>query len=331
MNLEFFDKHSQDYAKLLAQFESNDKSKLGVIFVENIDDSLFWQEIATHHTTKLYSNEGKNITGKSKLLEICNPNQLIAIDSDFDNLCPNHRSESILFSEKKDYILQTYTHGLENILFSPDCLHEIFNRKFKLHIKNDLNPTLDIFEKLSEILFEPYQKFLFLKDRKIKYISDKQWIDKIKFKGKDTKNIVMENDFSHYQERITLIDNELGLKIDNQADFESFCDELSNKGFSPKTTWAFIRCHDFEQQFAMPIIKKICSQRIKKEMIFIESNYSENEISNRKSECNNHFKTFNGIETVLHHYFYDVYFQTAKHSHLFLNKIIQDYNKIINA
>lgn len=170
-----------DYAKAYSTIKSRKQKTQGVIYLEDITDKDFWGGIAFNHVVKLYSENGRTFTGKSKLLQICSANQLIAIDSDFDDLCPQHRPESILYSNKKDYILKTYTHSLENLIFSPECLYEILETKFKLYIDDCDNSIILIFQKLSEIWFEPYQKFLFLKNNKIKGFSDKKWIQTIRF------------------------------------------------------------------------------------------------------------------------------------------------------
>ena len=92
---------NQQYAATFASIKSHKQKQQGVIYIEDITDKKFWEKIATQHFVQLYSEQGRAITGKSKLLEICSKNNLIAIDSDFDLICPNHRRESIIFSEKK--------------------------------------------------------------------------------------------------------------------------------------------------------------------------------------------------------------------------------------
>lgn len=176
-----------DYAKAYSTIQSRKQKPSGVIYIEDISDKVFWEKIAFSHVVKLYSENDKAITGKSKLLQICSANQLIAIDSDFDYLCPQHRPESILYSEKKTYILQTYAHGRENIVFSPECLHEILDSKFKLYIDNHDNPILEIFKELSAIWFEPYRKFLFLLNNWQSQHDD--WIAQIQFHNKECQEI----------------------------------------------------------------------------------------------------------------------------------------------
>lgn len=328
MNVTFFEKYSQAYTELLAEFESNDKSKLGVIYIEDITDKQFWQKIATKHEVKLYSENGTTITGKSKLLQICSKNQLIAIDSDFDYLCPNHRDESLLINNSP-FVLQTYAHGRENIVFSPECLYQILEIKFQLYLNNHINPILDIFNKLSHIWFESYCKFLFLFNGKNDCFSHDDWINHIKFSNQECTNIALMQDFSSYEDRLSQLNNKLAQYIKNQDEFLQFCDELEQKTFTKDTVWAFIRCHDFENKFVEPLIKEIVKSRQNKELGDINNQYSTNEIGNRKSEIVNYFKEINHIKTVLHHYFYDNYFDIAKNSNPFLVKIIKDYQNSI--
>lgn len=318
-----------DYTKAYSIVKSRKQKTLGVIYIEDITDKQFWQNIAVHHEVKLYSDAGKMITGKSKLLQICSANQLIAIDSDFDELCPNHRDESILLSEKQQYILQTYAHGRENITFSPYCLYQILENKFRLYIDNHINPILDIFEKLSEIWFEPYQKFLFLYHQKNINFTHDDWINEISLQNKESQMIALTQDFSAYQNRILDLNQKLNQYIDSQNDFTLFCEYLKTKGFEKERVWAFIRCHDFENKFVEPILKEIIKVRQNKELGDVEKQYSPNEISSRKQEIANYFKEINSLKTVLHHYFYDVYFPNYQHQDYFLQKIVADYQKVI--
>ncbi|WLF84201.1 hypothetical protein [Moraxella sp. ZY210820] len=318
-----------DYTKAYSIMKSRKQKTLGVIYIEDITDKQFWQNIAVHHEVKLYSDAGKTITGKSKLLQICSANQLIAIDSDFDVLCPNHRDESILLSEKQQYILQTYAHGRENITFSPNYLHQILENKFKLYIDNHPNPILSIFEKLSEIWFESYQKFLFLHNQKNTNFTHDDWIKAISLQNQESKMIALSQDFSAYQERMLVLNQKLNQYIENQNDFMMFCEHLVEKGFIQNNVWAFIRCHDFENKFVEPILKEIIKVRQNKELGDVEKQYSPNEISSRKQEIANYFKEINSLKTVLYHYFYDVYFPNLKHNDYFLQKIAADYQRVI--
>ena len=209
----YFDENSPEYAQALAGFESEDKNKLGVIFIEDITDKPFWQKIAYKHEVKLYSESGQAITGKSKLLKICSSNQLIAVDSDFDWVCPNHRDESALCSAKKDFILQTYAHGRENLVLSPDYLHDVLNQHFKLYLDNHDNRIQEIVQKLAECWFEPYRKFLFLMNNQFNQFTHDDWMKAIIFQGKESQEIALHLNFTQYLKRLSELDNQLNQYI----------------------------------------------------------------------------------------------------------------------
>lgn len=335
--------HDEDHSDLgdaeffqqFAQFETDDKTKLGIIFIEDISDEIFWEKIAFRHNIQLYSTSGKEITGKSKLLQICSANQLIAIDSDFDELCPNYNPRSILFSNKRQYILQTYSYSRENIEFSPQCLSEILEKKFKVNIKNHVNYILNIFEKLSDIWFEPYQKFLFLKEIRAGKMKDKQWLDWIRFQKKESQDIVLKLNFCEYEKRMLGLNIMLDGYISNKNEFQKFCSILTGKGFDKKQVWAYIRGHDFEEHFVMKIIEHISSKRRRKELKGKKGRrllYIKNKGIPKKERNTNFSKQFqseNSIKDVLVNYFYDVYFPNHKHNDYFLQKIVADYQRVI--
>lgn len=320
----------------------DDNQKIGFLYVEDITDKEFWQKIAIKHTVMVYQNNAsffmagkgnllyyKNEGESETLLDKCSRTLLIAIDSDFDVLCPNVIDNNWIHHKNKNFILQTYTHGRENITFSPNCLHQILENKFKLYIDNHPNPILSIFEKLSEIWFEPYQKFLFLHNQKNTNFTHDDWIKAISFKNQEIKMIALNQDFSAYQNRISDLNQQLNQYIENQNDFMMFCKHLAEKGFSKYHVWAFIRCHDFENKFVEPILKDVIKARQNKELGDVEKQYSQNEIGSRKQEIANYFKEINSLKTVLHHYFYDVYFPNHQHQDYFLQKIVTDYQRVI--
>ena len=321
---------NQQYAATFASIKSHKQKQQGVIYIEDITDKKFWEKIATQHFVQLYSEQGRAITGKSKLLEICSKNNLIAIDSDFDLICPNHRRESIIFSEKKAFILQTYTHGLENLIFSPECLHEILNENFKLYLENHNNNIQEIIQNLAEIWFEPYRKFLFLLNNQHTNFNYDYWITNIKFKNKECQEIVLDLNFSTYQERLEELNQHLKQNIGDEK-YHLFCNWLSEHYFDRQQVYAFIRCHDWAESFVLPIVRMIISNRIKKEIDHVNENFQGNELIYRKNQINNYFKDNCNIKTVLHSYFYHAYLPNAcsNGTDFFLLEIIKDYEQML--
>lgn len=316
--------------------------KIGYLYVEDITDKEFWQKIATEHTVMVYQNNAKffmvgkgnllyykNDGESESLLDKCSHRLLIAIDSDFDEVCPNSIESNWIFHHNKKFILQTYAHGRENIVFSPDCLYQILEHKFKLYIDNHNNPILDIFEKLSALWFEPYQKFLFLYNQKNASFTHDDWIKEISFQNQEKKDIALNQDFSAYQARMSALNQKLNQYLDNQDEFISFCKHLREKGFSKEYVWAFIRCHDFESQFVQVLLGVLKHHRLHQEKLYIQQNFSGQEIGNQNRKLANYFNDKMDSQTVLENYFYDTYCQNYKHQDLFLQKIVADYQRVI--
>lgn len=320
---------NKQYAATFSSIKSHKQKQQGVIYIEDITDKEFWEKIATQHLVQLYSEEGRAITGKSKLLEICSKNNLIAIDSDFDLICPNHCRESVIFSEKKAFILQTYAHGLENLIFSPECLYEILNQNFKLYLEDHNNDIQKIIQNLTEIWFEPYRKFLFLMNSQHTNFNHNDWITRIKFQNTECQEIVNLN-FSTYQERLEELNQHLEQNIDDEK-YHLFCNWLSEHYFDRQQVYAFIRCHDWAESFVLPIVRMIISNRIKKEIDHVNENFQGNELIYRKNQVNNYFKDNCNIKTVLHSYFYHSYLPNSysNRTDFFLPKIIEDYEQIL--
>ncbi len=322
---------NNQYAQTYAKMKSGKQKNKGVIFIEDISDKAFWEKIATQHIVQLYSENGKAITGKSKLLKICSSNQLIAVDSDFDWVCPNHRDESALCSAKKDFILQTYAHGRENLVLSPDYLHDVLNQHFKLYLDNHDNRIQEIVQKLAECWFEPYLKFLFLMNHQFAGFTHDDWMKAIIFQGKESQEIALHLNFTQYQKRLSELDNQLNQYIENKQDYQNFCEDLANLGFETQRVYGFIRCHDWESQFVLPILKHICKARMEREKAHIDQFYQNNPtlISDRKKQIANYFEENNYLPTVLNLQFDSHYFEKARAENFFIQKIVQDYKRII--
>lgn len=320
---------NNQYAQTYAKMKSGKQKNKGVIFIEDISDKAFWEKIATQHIVQLYSENGQAITGKSKLLQICSSNQLIAVDSDFDWVCPNHRDESALCSTKKDFILQTYAHSRENLVLSPEYLHDVLNQNFKVHLDNHENRIQEIMQKLAECWFEPYRKFLFLMNHQFAELTHDDWINATIFQGKESQEIALQLDFTKYQERLLDLDKHLNQKITNQnqqQNYQKFCADLTNLGFDTQHVYGFIRGHDWEDKFVFKIISEIYSQRIKTEMMYAKQNFQDAELKNKREQIH---EKFSGMKQILHNHFYQSYFSSAHAENFFIQKIVQDYQRII--
>lgn len=320
-----FDQFRKEYSATYSSVITKKEKSEGVIYIEDILDKNFWEKIATSHLVKLYSEGGRDFTGKSKLLNICNKNNIIAIDSDFDYICTCHRQDSKLFWQKKDYILQTYAYSRENLIYTANYLFETLKEKFKLYLDNHQNQIIDIMTGLSNVLYPIYQKYLFLKNERINLPFT--WENEIGLNmDTDLLNQIVRLDFVNYSTKIQLLDEKLTPLISDPQKYSLFCSELASKGFDKSTTLYFIRGHDIEEKIVLPIMHQLIENRKRREKEYVEQHFSENEQSERVKSL---FNEFAKCGDTLKHYFIDVYISTAKQNDFFIRKILDDYNVIL--
>lgn len=317
------------YAVSFGSIRSHKTKSKGVIYIEDITDKPFWEEIAVNHFIQLYSDGDRNFTGKSKILNICSQNNIIAIDSDFDFICPSHRDECILFWNNQDYILQTYAYSRENLIYSSEYLADFLDNKFKVYLDNHPNQIVDIMNGLSTVLYEPYLKYLFLKNEKVSLPF--KWEEEIGFvvdSGSNDEGMlkqIINLNFVNYKLKIDSLANQLTPLITDPAKFSVFCSELTQKGLNKDSILYFIRGHNLEDEIVIPLIKQIKSQRMEAEKAYIDANFSANELGEKKGNLQNEFPQ---VKERLKTYFMDSYIHIAKQKNIFIKKIISDYEKM---
>lgn len=325
------------YAITFSKFKTHRKKNKGVIFVEDNDDKKFWAILASQHIPQLYSENGKIQTGKGILLKKFSQNQLIAIDSDLDFICPKNSKSAIKMGKNYNYILQTYVYALENLIYTDEFLNEIFDIKFQMYEDHHTNNIAKIIENLSTILFKPYTKYLFLKNEKIALPFT--WEKKIAFcNSKDYKKIsnkqvnaikkILALDFKDYEQKISLLNSQLEQILNSQdrKKYLKFYNSLQRKGLKPETTLFFVRGHDVEDFIILPLLYYIVQERLTIEETIIKNNFHNSQITAR---INNLHNNFNKLTPSLEDYFIDVYIKKAMNDDYFLKKIVQHYNSII--
>lgn len=139
-----------EYIKALTEIKTGRQKKL--IYVEDKSDIFFWEKLIEfidldNYEIMVYSNN--KIKGK-RILETrfddVSEYFMVAIDSDYDYLCPNYRKGSYL---ENKYILHTFGYSKESVLIEKNKLNNFFkNIKHTIDHKVEINEFLDKFSHL---------------------------------------------------------------------------------------------------------------------------------------------------------------------------------------
>ncbi|MFL0003624.1 hypothetical protein ACJEQI_15320 [Klebsiella variicola] len=227
------------------------------VYVEGMDDVDFWHKLfnddridisATSREENNKSHKGKSAL--RKLLPQANKYLIIAIDSDFDFLCPQNSQAAIDFNACR-HVIQTQFYSKENITFQPKSV-DLNIEKTSLVNEKIASDYKTYIEKYSMIIYDTFVKFLFLRNLRIKPITSKYFHSQI------IPNMPIFNDryelkndpFVNVRKKIRDMDILLTQEIHKIDNFESeltlFKSQLLDKGLSAENTYCFINGHIIE-------------------------------------------------------------------------------------
>lgn len=325
-------------------------TKQGIlVYVEDESDIPFWSNIlGKNYSVRVYSKKiderWEKVRGKGTLLKLAeqgllNEQQRIAIDADFDYLCPNYRSDGKIIQQHGQYIYHTFVYGRESIVYSHNYLNYFV--KNKLYYSHDVELQFDFMEFIelySKLCYKPLTYFLYLREyHKIEQIDLNQW-GKYQSNCKSSKK---NSDFwkcffvfDYLCDITDLLTNEL--KINHylvqklMLDIDDFCDSLSKSAFfiqneyqsfikqlnerelSETNACYFINAHIFEDEIIKPIFTKLKAIIHQKEIECVA-----NQDISRKNAVINHYNC--SFDDLLSSSAIDFLLQDSEN--LFLNKI----------
>lgn len=304
-------------------------TKQGIfVYVEDESDISFWGNIlGGDYSVKVYSKKIderlEKVRGKGALLKLAekgwlNEQQHIAVDADFDYLCPNYRFDGQVMKQYEKYIHHTFVYGKESIIYHANYLNYFV--KNKLYYSHDVELQFDFMEFIelySRLCYKPLTYFLYLREyQKIDKIDLNQW-GKYKSKCKSSKKI---SDFwkcffifDHFCDIQDLVTNQLEINhdlihrlmtyIDSfcdklskselfiQSEYQDFINNLNERGLNEKNACYFINSHIFEDEIIKPIFDKLKAIIHQKEI----DNVINQDVSRKNAVINHYNRQFNDL------------------------------------
>lgn len=148
-----------------ANKEGNKESaKKGLVYIEDDSDQVFWEKFVNFHFPNQYNVQASIIDrpdqrGKralEKLYEGANKKVLIAVDSDYDLICPSENPEYSQYLTKNRFIIHTYGFSRESALLDKDNLNNFFKS-----IKHTIQHNTDIESFLNKFSCIAFQGLVF--------------------------------------------------------------------------------------------------------------------------------------------------------------------------
>lgn len=132
----------------------------GIVYIEDDSDQVFWEKFIDAVFPHQYNVQASIIDRPSqrgkraleKLYESANKKVLIAVDSDYDIICPSSNPQYSGFLLNNPFILHTCSYSKESVCIHKVHLNEFF-KKIKHTIKHDIN-ILSFLEKFSKVAFD---------------------------------------------------------------------------------------------------------------------------------------------------------------------------------
>jgi|GEM_PF-3897476 len=269
----------------------------GIIFIEDENDERFWTEviedlaknrytfkIATKKSLGKGSDEVK-IRGKgalTKLYDTLNKTVMVAVDSDFDYICPENSECAKKLSENK-FIIHTFSYSTESVIFCEKSINLISSKiRYNLKISFDIN---DEIKKISNIIFESFSMFAYLNNKGLSIESSKQYHEIFRFST--SKEMFLDKNYN----LCPCIINELTINSNNKKEkylkyiednglldeYTAYLEYLNNLGLQKDNVYRFIRGHDLEEKIVIPLLECLKHKILNDEISHIDQQTHSNE------------------------------------------------------
>lgn len=293
-----------DYIKALTEIKSGKQKRF--IYVEDKSDIFFWEKLIEfmdldNYEILVYSNN--TIKGKRILetrFEDVNEYFMMAIDSDYDYLCPNYRKGSFLESK---YILHTFGYSKESILIEKNRLDVFFRGiKYTINHKVKIDEFLDKFSKLcfkglslyiNELINNRFEIQQDAFDSCFNILGEKLIIEddlSINFKPLDNIELKINKLFSHQI---------------NENEYQNTLNYINSFNINESNAYRFISGHVLADLISK--IDELLKKYLLKKELDLDKDHCKNpkEIPQRKKNLSDIFNNQFSLDTFYRYHFYD--------------------------
>lgn len=261
----------------------------GLIYVENERDCAFWEEVLEATNPNQYdikrsiaeNNKARGKRSLEKLYSTLNPSVIVAIDADFDYLCPKNTDYSGYVSG--DYILHTFSYSRESVMCNIDAINDTV-KKIRLYVKSNFNIE-EVIQKYSILCYKALPKFLFLFNLRNSNANESSFHDDLTisptresplFLGDFCFNFDIFKALEEKIESRSIRYDEIIERENLSTEFDSFLSHLSSLGFNEKNAYRYISGHLIYENLILPIFKNLKSSLLKIEIENIRETYKGN-------------------------------------------------------
>ncbi|WP_336034692.1 DUF4435 domain-containing protein [Acinetobacter bereziniae] len=285
---------------------NKEAAEKGLVYIEDDTDQFFWETFINTFFPDQYNVQASIIDrpgerGKralEKLYQGANKKVLIAVDSDYDFICPNYKFGYHFYSN--EFILHTFGFSRESALLEMKHLDSFF-RNCKFTIQNNVD-LISFISKFSNIAYNGLIQFTneIIKEQKSN-ITESDFSNCFNILD---KNIVTDDLFLD-ESLLSIIENNINSLFSSinltVAEFNIAEQRLTILGINANNAYRFICGHTVYN-----LIVKIHDQL--KEILFdlelekIKKDFVGKAIEERRSQLMSHFNSHFAIETICRSY-----------------------------
>lgn len=285
-----------DFIRIYTGIESSGSQK-GIIHIEDATDRLFWKKVVNavcpdRYDIKPYSQPGSE--GKrqlEKLYQHLNKDYLIAVDSDYDFLCPD-KSEFSAELNANPFILHTFCYSRESFIHTPenvddltDCIH--LHEKTHSHIQEALR-------RFSITVYDALLIFSWLHNQNQQQFKESVFNECFRLPDGvyllDENLEVNETAFNNLSQSVKHYTEVHADLISDKESFERHETAIRERGITPENALLFINGHDLLDGIFRPAYERFISKSRKKDNEWVEANYPVSEVRPRKNQVRNHYE-----------------------------------------
>ncbi|HAW0460478.1 TPA: DUF4435 domain-containing protein [Escherichia coli] len=287
------------------QQSGNQPEARGIMYVENPADRLFWEEVVSQVWPKSYSVKTFALSGKRELekeYDKLNSSYIVAVDSDFDFLCPE-RHENACKMNSNPYILHTFCYSRENYSCCVSSVAAVC-QGLCYHTQSD-HELVGALTKYSEIIFPALAVFSFLHNQDLCKFKEDDFLAAIAIKPAEgerllTEELKINNDvMSRLEQSVrTYVDR---LCSEEDVDLNKCCKLLIDRQITPSGSYLFINGHYLQDKVIMPVLRMIKRKNRKNDINHIKTNCLGKQQRDKINEINNHFDKRCDLDTIMVH------------------------------
>lgn len=261
----------------------------GLIYVENERDCAFWEEVLEATNPNQYdikrsiaeNNMARGKRSLEKLYSSLNPRVIVAIDADFDYLCPQNTEYSKYVSG--NYILHTFSYSRESVMCNINAINDTI-KKIRLYEKSNFDIE-NVMRNYSIICYKALPKFLFLFNLRNDNVNESSFHDDLTICPSKELPLFLD-DFNFNYDIFRVLDEKVEARLtrydeviesDNlHEDYSFFLEHLSKLGFNEENAYRYISGHLVYENLILPIFKNLKSSLLKIEIEKIKETYRGN-------------------------------------------------------